>query len=105
MYSEDMQDDFDQSVTRALERRSEVRVPEDFAARVSAALPVARRQNKTVQLGRKAALAALVVLGISLFALAPHAAPSFANMAFDFELVVIAELGGVAYWLTVRRGV
>lgn len=105
MYSEDMQDDFDQSVTRALERRSEVRVPEDFAARVSAALPVARRQNKTVQLGRKAALTALVVLGISLFALAPHAAPSFANMAFDFELVVIAELGGVAYWLTVRRGV
>ena len=107
-YAEDMQaqdDNFEASVTRAIERRPEVSVPVNFAARVAAALPPPRRVRPPMQVGRKAALVALVVLGLSLFALAPHAAPTFGNLAFDFELVVIAELGGIAYWLTVRRGV
>jgi hypothetical protein len=105
MYSEDMDAKLEAAMTRALERRQEPVVPADFAARVAAALPPPRKVRPPMQLGRKAALAGLVVLSLSLFALAPHAAPTFGNMAFDFELVVIAELAGIAYWLTSRRGV
>lgn len=105
MYSEDMQDGFEQRVTQALERRTEVGVPVDFAARVASALPKARRRRASMPLGRRTAWAAAVVLTFALVALAPHAPPSFGNMAFDVELVVIAELSGIAYWLTVRRGV
>jgi hypothetical protein len=47
--------------------------------------------------------AAMVVLTVAMFALAPHAAPDFRNLAFDLELLVLAELGGIAYWLMVRR--
>jgi len=104
MYSDDMQDEtFEARVTKALERRVEVPVPADFAARVRASLPPVRKRRPSMALGRKTALVGLVVLSLSLFALAPHAAPTFGNMAFDLELLVIAELGGIAYWLMVRR--
>ncbi len=74
MYSDDMddmQDRFDARVTRVLERRVEVHGPVDFAARVSAALPPQRRPRAAMQLGRRTALAALVVLGISLLCWRP----------------------------------
>ena len=106
-YAEDMQsqdDNFDARVTRALERRPELAVPANFSARVAAALPPPRRVRPPMQVGRRTALVALVVLGLSLFALASHAAPTFGSLAIDIELVVIAELGGIAYWLTARRG-
>jgi hypothetical protein len=109
-YSEDMQtqDDnaqagFDAELTRALERRPEPVVPMDFAARVAAALPPPSPARKRMQVGRTVGLAAAAVLGVALFVIAPHAAPTFGNWAFDFELVVIAQLGGIAYWLTAAR--
>jgi hypothetical protein len=107
-YAEDMQlqdDKLDAVMTRAIERAPEVNVPVDFAARVAAALPPLPARRKPMQVGRTAALAAAGVLAVAMCLLAPHAAPTFASMAFDFELVVIAQLGGIAYWLTVRRGV
>jgi hypothetical protein len=107
-YAEDMdsQDgNFDAMMTRALERREDVAVPTDFAVRVAAALPPPRKPRNAMRVGRATGLVAAGVLGVALFALAPHAAPTFGNWAFDFELVVIAELAGIAYWLTVRRGV
>ena len=109
-YSEDMQSqgensDFAAKLTRALEHRPETVVPVDFAARVVAALPPARPARKPIQMGRTVGLAAAAVLGVALFALAPHATPTFGNWAFDFELVVIAQLGGIAYWLTAARKV
>jgi hypothetical protein len=107
-YAEDMQsqdDDLDPMMTRALERRPEASVPVNFAARVAAALPPARPRRKPMQVGRGAAFAAAGVLAVAMCLLAPHAAPTFGNLAFDFELVVIAQLGGIAYWLTARRGI
>ncbi|HZL26580.1 MAG TPA: hypothetical protein VFC39_08630 [Acidobacteriaceae bacterium] len=111
-YSKEMQlqDDnsqagFEVKLTRALERRPEPVVPIDFAARVAAALPAALPARKPMQVGRTVGLAAAAVLGVALFALAPHAAPTFGNWAFDFELAVIAQLGGIAYWLTAVRKV
>jgi hypothetical protein len=109
-YAEDMQshDDnsaFDAMLTRSLERRDEVVVPLNFATRVVAALPPPRKPRKAMQLGRMTAVVALFVLAIALFALAPHAAPSFGNLAFDFELILLAQLAGIGYWLTARQGV
>ena len=112
-YSKNMQDmqvqgdnaqtGFEAKLTRALECRPEPAVPMDFAARVAAALPPARPARKPMQVGRTVGLAAAAVLGVALVALAPHATPTFNNWAFDFELVVIAQLGGIAYWLTAAR--
>jgi hypothetical protein len=109
-YSQDMhlQDEnsqagFDAKLVRALERRPEPMVPADFASRVAAALPPAAPARKPMQVGRIVGLTAAAVLGVALVALAPHAAPTFASWAFDFELVVIAQLGGIAYWLTAVR--
>jgi hypothetical protein len=44
------------------------------------------------------------VLVVALCWLAPHAAPSFSSLAFDMELLLLAELAGVAMWLASRRG-
>jgi hypothetical protein len=107
-YPDDMQardGKFDAVMTRAIERGPEVSVPVDFAARVVAALPVARPRRKAMQVGRTAAVVSAGVLAVAMFALAPHAAPTFASLAFDFELVAILQLAGIGYWLTVRRGV
>jgi hypothetical protein len=111
-YSEDMQwldenshPGFEASLIGALERRSAPAAPMDFAARVVAALPPPLPARKPMQVGRTVGLVAATVLGVALFALAPHATPTFGNMAFDFELVVIAQLGGIAYWLTAARKV
>ena len=106
-YAEDMQaqdDNFEAAVTRAIERGPEVTVPVNFAARVVAALPPVRPRRNPMRVGRTVALVSAGVLAVAMFALAPHAAPTFASLAFDFELVVIAQLAGIGYWLTVRRG-
>jgi hypothetical protein len=100
---ENSQAGFEAKLTRALERRPEPVVPMDFAARVAAALPPLPPARKPMQVGRTVGLAAAAVLGVALFALAPHATPTFQNWAFDCELVVIAQLGGIAYWLTAAR--
>jgi len=109
-YSEDMQlqgenpqAGVDAKLTRALESRPEPVIPMDFAARVVAALPPPAPARKPMQIGRTVGLAAAAVLGVALFALAPHATPTFNNWAFDCELAVIAQLGGIAYWLTTAR--
>jgi hypothetical protein len=111
-YSEDMQwldenshPGFEASLIGALERRPKPVVPMDFAARVVGALPPAKPAQKPMRVGRTVGLVAAGVLGVALVALAPHATPKFGNMAFDFELVVIAQLAGIAYWLTAMRKV
>ena len=112
MYPEDMQSQqqiseaaFEARLTRALEQTPEAYVPSDFATRVSAALPAPRAVREPLRWTRKVAAAAILVLAASMFALAPHAAPTFGNLAFDAELMVILQLGGIAYWLTVGKKV
>ncbi len=110
MYSDDMRLEegipeagLEASLLSALEHPAEVDVPPGFAARVIAALPAPRRAPAPLQLGRKTAVVSVIVLSIAMFALAPHTAPTFGNLAFDTELLVIAQLAGITYWLTVRR--
>ncbi len=89
---------------QALARQPEPHIPAGFAARVAASLPPAPKPRPNAQVGRLASIAAAAVLAVALFALAPHAAPTFGNLAFDLELVILAQLAGISYWLTARRG-
>jgi hypothetical protein len=100
------QQEFEATMIRALERSREpstVAIPADFAARVAASLPKQRVARPAVYAGRVAAVIAMVVLAIVLFALAPHASSSFSSFSFDIELVVLAQLGGIACWFAMRR--
>lgn len=102
---EEMKDDsaMEAAITRALERQSEVLVPADFAARVRASLPARPRVRARRSVGRIAGTAAVAGLIVGLCWLAPHTQPSFASLAFDFEMLMLVELAGVAAWLAMRR--
>ena len=94
------------SVQRALGRSPAVHVPESFAARVSA-LAVAQPRTRHsgwagwagwAGFGPRIALASAIAVTVAMFAFAPHASPSFTDLHFDIELVLLAELGGMAWW-------
>lgn len=95
----------DARLEAALVHAPEPQIPADFAARVAAraaALPERHRARFT-QFGPALTWAALILLPVALFALAPHAAPRLTNYRFDAELVLLAELAAIGYGIT--RGV
>ena len=89
----------------ALERLPAPAVPAGFAARTAAAAlrQPAPSRSPWQGFGMRMALASGVVLTLGLFALAPHAEPSFLSLRFDVEMLLLGELGGVAY-LAARLG-
>jgi len=91
------------AITRALDRKPEVRIPVDFAARVRAALPAQPKVQARRSVGQGVAGVAAMGLVLALCWLAPHARPSFESVAFDLEMVLVVELMGVAAWLGMRR--
>jgi hypothetical protein len=91
------------AITRALDRKPEIVVPMDFAAKVRAALPAQPKVRARRSVGREAAVVATAGLVLALCWLAPHARPSFGSVAFDLEMVLVVELMGVAAWLGMRR--
>jgi hypothetical protein len=84
-------------LTAAMERQRDVDVPEGFAAKVVGALPALKPRRRRLEVGRKVAMAAAAASLLTMFALARHAAPSFANLAFDGELLLMVELAGIAW--------
>lgn len=102
---EEMKDEvaLEAAITQALERQPEVVVPMDFAARVRASLPPQPKVRTRRSAGRIAGTAAVAGLIVGLCWLAPHAQPSFESIAFDMEMLMLAELAGVAAWLAMRR--
>ena len=85
-------------------RSGKSRWAQEFAAKVAQSLPggVPTRAGmvlKAGSVGKRLAVVAMVLLAASLFVLAPHAATSFSSPAFDLELMVLAELGAVAWML------
>jgi hypothetical protein len=94
---------FEAAITHALEQSPMVAVPFDFAARVRASLPAQSASRVPRSLGRLYAAIAVIALLVTLCAIAPHATPSFTNIAFDLELTLLVELAGIAAWLTIRR--
>jgi hypothetical protein len=95
--------EFEAAITRALDRKPEVAVPVDFAARVRAKLPAQPKVKARRSVGREVAMVATAGLLLALCVLAPHARPSFESVAFDLEMVLVVELMGVAAWLGTRR--
>jgi hypothetical protein len=94
----------ERAITSALERNPRVTVPQEFAAKVAQSLPggVPTRAGmvlKAGSVGKRLAVVAMVLLAAFLCVLAPHAATSFSSPAFDLELMVLAELGAVAWML------
>jgi hypothetical protein len=102
---EETKDDvaFETMITRALEQQPSVAIPAEFAARVRASLPAQPRVRTRRSVGRIAAAGAGAALVVGLCWLAPHVQPSFESVAFDVEMLMLAELAGVATWLAMRR--
>jgi hypothetical protein len=46
------------------------------------------------------ALLSAPLAALALFALAPHAAPSVKSLGFDTEVVLLAELAFIGWWIT-----
>ncbi|MBE7182235.1 MAG: hypothetical protein INR71_13705 [Terriglobus roseus] len=86
-----------EAVSRALAQQPRVKVPDSFASRVARQAlelhPLRSRQR--VGWGPRVALGSAALLTVGLFALAPHASPSFSNMSFDGQLIFLAELGAL----------
>lgn len=91
------------AIQRALEACPAVEVPESFAARVRASLPARTRPRRRRSRGQMAGILSAAVLVMAMCWLAQRAQPSFANLAFDLELAMMAELSGVAAWLGMRH--
>ena len=101
------QRDLDAAISRVLETQPAPAIPANFAARVAASLPAPTPVRPPSYVRRSAAIASGIILLVVLFALAPHAAPSFINLSFDVELLVLAQLAAIAWFLTrpeQRRG-
>ncbi len=98
------------AVERAFAHPPVLHIPADFAARVVVhvvpqavpqdAYPHPSRHASRTGFGPGLALASGLLLTGALFALAPQAAPSFANLRFDLELLLLTELGGIGFLLT-----
>jgi hypothetical protein len=97
--------ELDAAMIRALEQPPAVAIPADFAARVARSLPPVAAARRPIYAGRTVASIAVGVLLVALFVVAPHSQPSFANVAFDVEILLIAQVGAIAYWLSGKRAV
>ena len=89
------------AVQAALERKPSIQPPAEFARRV-ALLTATQPQPRPARAGgyaRLTALAALVLVTLALFTLAPRAQASFGNFAFDLELAILVQLALLAWWL------
>ncbi len=99
------QPDFEAAITQALELRREPVIPAGFATRVMQSLPAQKPVIPQLQVGRTIGIVAAAILMAGMFALAPHATPNFTSLTFDVELLLLAELGALGYWLTAHREV
>lgn len=94
--------DMESRIDRAIEHKPEVQIPADFAAKVAAlsvAQPVRRRRFKP-QFGPMIALLSAPLAAITLFVLAPHTAPNLKSLSFDAEVVLLAELAFIGWWIS-----
>lgn len=98
------------TVTAALDTKPEVRIPEDFALRVSAKLPA---RDKLVHVAESTARAAqhhwglftaIALVTVGLFAtVAVDPSALATRMGAIFMLIVAAEIVGIALWLGMGR--
>jgi hypothetical protein len=89
-------------LTVSLEARPEVDVPENFAARIGAALPAERPapSRRPRHAGLTTAIVFVAVLLVVCFA---AARPADSWVATVFVVLVATEIAGIALWLAPRR--
>jgi hypothetical protein len=95
--------DMESRIDRAIENKPDVQISADFAAKVAAravAQPVRRRGRYKLQFGPMIALLSAPLAALALFALAPHSAPNLKNLSFDAEVVLLAELAFIGWWIS-----
>ncbi len=88
-------------IDRAIEHKPEPQIPSDFAAKVAAhavARPLRRRRYKP-QFGPMIALLSAPLAAVALFVLAPHTSPNLKSLSFDAEVVLLAELAFIGWWI------
>ena len=88
----------EKTIEDLLARQPLATVPPGFATRVAhlAAREPLPPSSLWLGWGPRLALASGAVLTIAMFAVAPHTVPSLTNLRFDAELVLLAELSGLA---------
>ena len=101
----DERENLDAAIDHVLEQKREVAVPAAFAGRVMRSLPPRRRRAARKPVARFVALFSVLVLLVTMFALAPQARPNLTNFAFDMELLMLLQLSGIAWWVLGRREV
>ncbi|HXS12142.1 MAG TPA: hypothetical protein VN734_05530 [Acidobacteriaceae bacterium] len=93
--------DLESRIDRIIERKPEVQIPTDFAAKIAAravAQPLRRRRYKP-QFGPMIALLSAPLAVLALFVLAPYAAPNVKSLSFDTEVVFLTELAFIGWWV------
>jgi hypothetical protein len=91
------------AITRVLDQQPDFAVPDDFSARVRAALPAMPSAQRSRSLRVPVAAGAAATALAAMFLLAPHSAASFSNVVFDVELLLLAEVSCIASWLMTRQ--
>lgn len=90
----------DQRIVRALETAPEIKIPGDFADRVSSRLPARRPVSLTpTRYGKSATLIGLVVTLVALLFLATRGHAAFELL----DSLLFAQFIALAVWLTVWR--
>lgn len=93
----------DALLTRTLERKPQIAVPEGFAARVAAALPAQKPTRAPRRVGSLIAMVAAMIVTLTMFVLASSARPNLTNFAFDMELLMLVQLAGIGWYYSLRR--
>ncbi len=68
MTEQNMERDLDAVIVRALEKRDEVAVPEDFAAHVRASLPAKPAAKRRIGVGKSVAVVMALLAAFAAFA-------------------------------------
>jgi hypothetical protein len=101
-------DNQESMLTSALERRPEITIPADFHQRLHASIAAepAVPTKMPVSFGRATAYLAafcLAVVLVGLTVLYPNAVKAPESMTFILELIILAQLMAVGFWLGMRR--
>lgn len=91
----------DSRLDAALQTKPHAQIPAGFAAKVAALAAQGRRPRRRVpQIGRSMALIFAPLVTIALFVLAPHSSPNVKSIIFDTEVILIAQLALIGWWVT-----
>lgn len=96
--------EFEERLTRALEKAPVVHGPADFAQRVMRALPERRWSTHVVRsrYGRNVSVVCMVLLGCVLAAMLV-VRPQNPVLSLGVEPLLALQLGALVYWFAVRR--